>query len=71
MRTKRSYKERNSFNVQVNAASNEIILNSVDLNITKIEYYENEHSTTALTGTAEFNDEYEQATIKFHEPIQV
>lgn len=64
-------KEKDSFNIQINGTSNEIILNSVDLNITKIEYYENEHSTTVLTGTAEFNDEYEQVTIKFPEPIQV
>jgi len=49
---------------------NEIILNSVDLNITKIEYQDN-NSTSSLTGSAEFDEEYEQTVIKFSHSITV
>ena len=48
---------------------NEIILNSIDLNITKIEYQEN-NSSSSLTGSVEFDEEYEQATIKFNQSIK-
>ncbi len=56
--------------IQINEIVNEIILNSVDLNITKIEYQDN-NSTSSLTGSAEFDEEYEQAVIKFSQPITV
>jgi puromycin-sensitive aminopeptidase len=55
--------------IQINQAINEIVLNSVDLNITKIEYQDN-HLTSPLVGTAEFDEEYEQATIRFTQSIE-
>ncbi|CAF1004993.1 unnamed protein product [Adineta steineri] len=54
--------------VQINEIVNEIILNSVDLNITKIEYQQN-NSTSSLNGSVELNDEYELAIIRFSQPI--
>jgi hypothetical protein len=45
-------------------------LNSVDLNITKIEYQQH-NSTSCLNGSVEFDDEREQATIRFSQPINV
>jgi hypothetical protein len=45
-------------------------LNSIDLNVTKIEYYNND-STSPLIGTAQFDEEFEQATITFPQSIEV
>ncbi len=45
-------------------------MNSVDLNITKIEYQGN-NSTSSLTGSVEFDEEYEQARVKFNQSIKV
>jgi hypothetical protein len=47
-----------------------IVLNSVDLNITKIEYQDND-LTYPLVGKAEFDEEYQQATLRFIHSIEV
>jgi hypothetical protein len=49
---------------------NEIILNSVDLNIIKIEFQEN-NINSFLNGSVELNKEYEQARIKFNRALNV
>ncbi len=42
----------------------------MDLNLTKIEYQE-KNSASSLVGSAEFDEEYEQVTIKFTQAIHV
>ncbi|UJR09355.1 hypothetical protein I4U23_013599 [Adineta vaga] len=54
--------------VKINEIVHEIILNSVDLNLTKIQYQPNDGSTS-LNGSFELNDEHEQAIIQFAQPI--
>ena len=49
---------------------NEIRLNSVDLNITQIEYRPN-GAASALRGSFEVDEEDELVIIKFPEPLQV
>ncbi len=46
------------------------MLNSVDLNMTKIEYQEH-NSTFSLNGSVEFDDEREEAILRFSQPINV
>ncbi|CAF3572265.1 unnamed protein product [Rotaria sp. Silwood1] len=55
--------------IQVNEIVNKIILNSVDLNITKIEYQQNNTASSIFDGSLEFNEGYEQVTIKFTQAI--
>jgi len=47
-----------------------LIINSVDLKLTKIEY-QSTKSSSILSGTAELDDEYEQATIDFNQSLEV
>jgi len=49
---------------------NEIVLNSVDLNLTKIEYQQY-NSTSSLNGSVEFDDEREEVILRFSQPINV
>ncbi|CAF2981717.1 unnamed protein product, partial [Rotaria sp. Silwood2] len=55
--------------LQINEMINEIILNSVDLNITKTEYQQKKTNSYLLDGSVEYDKVYEQVTIKFIQPI--
>ncbi|CAF1256201.1 unnamed protein product [Adineta ricciae] len=54
--------------VKINTIVHEIILNSVDLNLTKIEYQSSD-TASPLNGSVELNDEDELAIIRFGQPI--
>jgi len=49
---------------------NEIILNSIYLNITKVDFHQHDFDTY-LYGTVKYDKEYEQAIIEFDEHLNV
>ncbi|CAF1087773.1 unnamed protein product [Rotaria magnacalcarata] len=55
--------------IQIKEITDEIILNSVNLNITQIGFQDNNFTSIILNGSVKFNQEYEQAIIKFHQPL--
>ncbi|CAF4362628.1 unnamed protein product [Rotaria sp. Silwood2] len=55
--------------IHINEIVNKIILNSIDLNITKIEYQQNDSVSLISDDSFEFDEEYEQVTIKFAQSI--
>ncbi|CAF3381776.1 unnamed protein product [Rotaria sp. Silwood1] len=54
--------------IQINEIVNEIILNSMNLNITKIEFQHYDFNFT-LNGSVEYNENYEQVIMKFNQQL--
>ncbi|CAF2767718.1 unnamed protein product [Rotaria sp. Silwood2] len=57
-----------AIDIEIKAIVNEIILNSVHLNITKIELQHNDFNSI-LNGSVEYHEDYEQAIIKFNQKL--
>ncbi|CAF3083526.1 unnamed protein product [Rotaria socialis] len=55
--------------IQIKKITAEIILNSVNLNITEVGFQDHKFTSIVLNGSVEFNREYEQAIIKFHQQL--
>ncbi len=63
-------KKNESNHFQINEIVDEILLNSIDLNLTKIKFQQN-HLEFVLDGSVKYNEEYEQARIQFNQSLNV